>query len=94
MTLVAFSCGADGCGFETTKAGPGTAMQQLQCHQRDAHTHVYHQVKRQPLQLVQGDRQHCQAFTEEEGAGNQGGTDNLMSRGNVRQVHPAASGTV
>ena len=31
-----------------------------------------------------------QAFNKEEGAGNQGGTDNLMSRGNVRQVHPAA----
>ena len=65
-------------------------MKQLQRHQRDAHTHVYHQVKRQPLQLMQGDRQHHQAFTKEEGAGNQGGTDNLMSRGNVRQVHPAA----
>ena len=90
MTLVAFSCGADGCGFETTKAEPGIAMQQLQRHQRDAHTHVYHQVKRQPLQLVQGDRQHRQAFIKEEGAGNQGGTDNLMSQGNVRQVHPAA----
>ena len=34
--------------------------------------------------------EHHQAFTKEEGAGNQGGTDNLMSRGNVRQVHPAA----
>ena len=39
--------------------------------------------------LNQGE-EHCQAFSKEGGAGNQGGTDNLLSRGNVRQVHPAA----
>ena len=39
--------------------------------------------------LNQGE-EHRQAFSKEGGAGNQGGTDNLMSRGNVRQVHPAA----
>ena len=31
-----------------------------------------------------------QAFSKEGGAGKQGGTDNLLSRGNVCQVHPAA----
>ena len=34
--------------------------------------------------------EHRQAFSEEGGAGTQGGTDNLQSRGNVRQVHPAS----
>ena len=31
-----------------------------------------------------------QAFSKERGAGKQGGTHNLQSRGKVRQVHPAS----
>ena len=40
MTLVAFSCCADGCGFETTKVGPGNAIQQLDVQDYQLYGHV------------------------------------------------------